>query len=205
MRVGIENLGAVFALCLLVVSPTAVFAINTKIDPASSWCIIEPVARDISATFQFRVTHGGKLDINVQLFDEQNHLLESWAAASEGSKVIKGDAVNTKFKVCFDNSMARFTPKWVSFSFHHGQHPSAAKVEHLDPIEKQIEVLSSRIDDLENTQRRLRESEKNHRATVEDANERVLLWAVFEVVALFGMGVFQIYFLKRFLERKTSV
>lgn len=193
------------AAMLLWCLPITTDALNTKIDAASSWCFIEPVARDVSATFQFTVTHGGKQDINAQVFDESHRLLDSWTLASSGKYVVKGDAANSKFKVCFDNSMARFTPKWVSFSFHHGQHPAAAKVEHLDPVEKQIQTLAARIDELQNTQIRLRESEKNHRASAEDANERVLLWAVFETVALFGMGVFQIYFLKRFLERKTSV
>jgi p24 family protein beta-1 len=189
---------------ILLVVPSA-FAMSTKIDAATSWCFTEPVARDVTATFQFAVTHGGKLDINAQIYDESHRLLDSWTLATTGKYVAKGDASNNKFKVCFDNSMARFTPKWVSFSFHHGPHPAAAKVEHLDPIEKQIETLAARIDDLQNTQLRLRESEKNHRATIEDSNERVLLWAVFETVALFGMGIFQIIFLKRFLERKTSV
>lgn len=193
----------VVAVSLSLVSPT--HALNTKIDAASAWCFTEPVARDITAVFQFHVRHGGKQDINAQIFDEGNHLLESWSLATQGTRSVRGDATNTKFKVCFDNTMSRFTPKWVNFYFHHNQHPAAAKVEHLDPIEKQIQALATRIDDLQNTQVRLRESEKNHRATVEDANERVLLWAVFEVVALFGMGIFQIYFLKRFLERKTSV
>ena len=200
MRVALPLLLLLLGVCIDTTS-----AINTKVDAASSFCFVEPVARDITATFQFKVTHGGKLDINAQIYDESSRLLESWNLASWGQHVVKGDASNSKFKVCFDNSMARFTPKWVSFSFHHGQHPAAAKVEQLDPIERQVQTLAARIDDLQNTQIRLRESEKNHRATVEDANERVLVWAVFETVALFGMGIFQIYFLKRFLERKTSV
>jgi hypothetical protein len=190
---------------VLVLLLSAVAALNTKVDPLSEWCFIEPVGRDIPATFQFRVTHGGKLDIDATLYDESGRALESWKSQSEGHHQVKGDAVNSKFKVCFSNSMARFTPKWVSFYFHHGQHPAAARKEHLDPIESQIRVLSRRIDDLQNAQVRLRNAEKNHRATVEDANERILLWSVFEVVALFGMGIFQIYFLKRFLERKTTI
>jgi hypothetical protein len=194
------------AACLLVLllALHSAQALTTKVDPLSSLCITEPVDRDIELTMQFRVSAGGKLDIDASVFDESGRLLHGWKLATEGQYKVKGDPQNRKFKICFDNHMARFTPKWVDFYLHHGQHPSAVKVDQLDPVERQIEQLKTNIDDLVNVQQRLRVAEKNHRATIEDANERVLLWSVFEIVALFGMGIFQIYFLKRFLERKTS-
>ena len=195
----------ILAVILLVVAYVpAAEAMTTKVEPLSNFCVTEPVDRDIEVTLNFRVTAGGKLDIDASVFDESGRLLHGWKLAGEGEYKMKGDPQNRKFKICFDNHMARFTPKWVDFYLHHGQHPSAVKLEQLDPVERQIETLKTNIDDLVNVQQRLRVAEKNHRATIEDANERVLLWSVFEIVALFGMGTFQIYFLKRFLERKTS-
>lgn len=196
---------AVRLLILLTLLVASSFALNTKVDPLSSFCFYEPVERDVTATFQFRVTHGGKLDINAVVYDESGQSLQNWHLATTGELVLKGGALNTKFKICFDNTMARFTPKWVNFYVHHGQHPAAAKRTDLDPIEKQIADLAVRVDGLQNAQQRLRDIEKDHRATVEDANERVLLWSVFQIVTLVGMGLFQVQLLKRFLEKKTTI
>lgn len=190
-----------FAAALFI---TCAHCMQTKIDAATTFCVTEPVDRDIEMTFQFTVTAGGKHDIDATIFDGSGRLLQGWKTATSGEHKVKGDPQNKQFRICFDNTVARFTPKWVEFYFHHGQHPSAVKVESLDPIERSIETLKNNMDELNVVQQRLRSSEKNHRATVEDANERVLLWSVFETIALFGMGIFQIFFLKRFLERKTS-
>lgn len=191
--------------CVAVLLLQLCSALTTKIDALSQECFVEKVERDVPMSFQFKVTAGGKKDLDVSVYDQSGRTLQQWKAATEGHYSVRGDAVNTLFKYCFSNEMARFTPKWVNFYFHHGPHPSAAKPEQLDPIERQIEKLRADIDDLANAQQKLRVAEHDHRNTIEDANERVLLWSVFEIIALFGMGIFQIFFLKRFLEKRTSV
>ena len=42
-------------------------------------------------------------------------------------------------------------------------------------------------------------------AAIETTNVRMLYWSMFEVFVLITMGFFQIYYLKRFLEVKSSV
>jgi hypothetical protein len=185
---------------------TVANAMTTKIDGASSFCVTEKLVKDQPLTFQFRVVAGGKLDLNVAIYDERDNIVTDWKLATEGNKHLIGDAASSKYKFCFDNTMARFTPKWVHFNLHKA--PSvgnAAKKEDLDPIEKRIHELRDKIFALQDSQSELKVQERNTRSTLEDANDRVLLWAIFEIVALFGMGLVQVYLLKRFLERKSTV
>ena len=193
---------ALMALALMI-SQTA--ALNTKIEARTEVCFKEHVGRDIPLSFQFKVTAGGKLDIDVSVYDASGHRLNHWNGATEGHFNVRGDSQNNHFRFCFNNEVARFTPKWVNFYLHQGPPPSAAKAKDLDPIEVQIKKARDALDTFQQEQYKLRSAEHDHRNTVEDINERMLLWSVFEGLALFGMGIFQIFFLKRFLEVKTSV
>ena len=196
---------------LLIVVAVAVLALSsvegltTKVEPRSRACFTEEVQPEVPLSFQFQVTAGGKLDVNCDVYDSSGRKLHSWTQATEGHYNAHGDRANNKFKFCFGNEMAAFTPKWVNFHLIKGHHPSAAKKDQLDPIEKQIEELTKEIDGLAALQMQLRQTEHDHRNTIEDANERVLLWSVFEVIALFVMGLFQVFFVKRFLEVRATV
>lgn len=192
-------------LTVLLVCATCALGLTTKIEPKSRVCFTEEVEPDIPLAFSFQVTAGGKLDINADIYDGSGRKLQNWALAKEGTYNARGDRSNGKFKFCFGNEMAAFTPKWVNFHLLKGHHPFAAKRDQLDPIEKQIDALSAEIDHLAEIQLKLRQTEHDHRNTIEDANERVLLWSIFEIIALAVMGLFQVFFVKRFLEVRATV
>lgn len=180
-------------------------AITTKVDAMSEFCFREDVGKDIPLRFNFKVTAGGKLDIDAAVYDGSGRKLHSWQGATEGHYDVRGDASNTKYRFCFSNKMARFTPKWVAFFTHKGVHPNVANVEHLDPIEKQILELNEKMGLLRDAHDKLKVEERDHRSTIEDGNERVWLWSGLEAFSLLFMGVLQVFFLKRFLEVRSSV
>ena len=68
-----------------------------------------------------------------------------------------------------------------------------------------VHSLFEKIQMVKGIQQTLHYQEKDHRATVEDANERVLLWSVLQVVGFLVVSGAQIYLLKRFLENKRPV
>ena len=192
-------------LCLLCCLFPFATALVTKIEAKTEVCFTEYIGRDIPLSFTFQVTAGGKLDLDVTIYDATGRKLTGWTEATEGHYNLRGDAANPKFKFCFSNLMARFTPKWVNFYFHKGQHPAVAKPQDLDPVERSIMQLSQQLDKVVADQAEMRRSEHDHRNTIEDVNERMLLWSVFECVALLVAGGFQLFFLKRFLEVRSSV
>jgi hypothetical protein len=192
-----------FVLVVLLVSGAA--AVTTKVEPLGEFCFREDVDEKVPLTFNFKVTAGGKLDIDAAVYDGSGRVLNSWTAVSEGQYDVRGEKSNTKFRFCFSNKMARFTPKWVSFNTHRGVHPNVANKEHLDPIEKKIDELTEKMEQVRTLHDQLKVEERNHRATIEDGNERVWLWSGLQAFSLLFMGLIQVFFLKRFLEVRSSV
>jgi len=181
-------------------------ALTTKVLAREKECYTETIAKNVQVSFQFQVTAGGQLDIDASLSDaESGGILEQWKGAKEGQHIVQpNDDVKT-FTLCFDNYMARFTPKWVNFYIYKWRNPNVAKVGDLDPVEKAILKLNEQLGDLQDEQRSLRTTEHQHRDTIEVTSERLLYWSVFEAVVLVLMGSFQMYYLKRFLEVRSSV
>ena len=190
---------------ILLLSATSALAVTTKISAGDTFCVTERVDKEVPLSFRFTVTAGGKLDVDVDIFDSQGSSIQSWKLATEGTYNLRGDAANNKFKFCFSNAMSRWTPKWVNFVVRKGVHPGVAPRERVDPIETQILGLSNKVNDLRDAHDALKVSEHDHRNTIEDVNERVLLWSVVQTIVLIVMGVIQIMFIKRFLEVRSTV
>jgi hypothetical protein len=178
--------------------------LTLKIEPRTEECFVEEASKGSAATLQFQVTAGGLLDIDVSIYNTDGSLLKSWSVATEGKHTWTPET-DGKYKFCFGNQMARWTPKWVSFYLSQGVNPNLAKIEHIDPIERTIMELSDGLTELQEEQKYLRSVERVHRETIETTNVRMLYWSMFEVFVLITMGFFQIYYLKRFLEVKSSV
>lgn len=198
----------VVASVLAVVSSSSiggVDAVTTKVSAGEQFCVVERVEKEVALSFRFRVTAGGKLDLDVDITDSNGGAVQQWRLATEGTHTVRGDSQNTFFKFCFSNTMARWTPKWVNFFIHKGIHPAVAPRDRVDPIENNIMRLSGKIQEMRDAHDELKIAEHDHRNTVEDVNERVLLWTVIQTVVLVTMGVIQIFFIKRFLEVKTTV
>eukprot|EP01065_Artemidia_motanka_P052664 TRINITY_DN9575_c0_g1_i1.p1 TRINITY_DN9575_c0_g1~~TRINITY_DN9575_c0_g1_i1.p1 ORF type:complete len:197 (+),score=69.59 TRINITY_DN9575_c0_g1_i1:76-666(+) len=190
------------AAALLLLCP-AVLGLGLKVEPKTEECFTLVVKRTQPVTFNFQVTAGGKLDIDCKLFDSNDQEIRTWNVASEGRHHWPA-ATSGEAKVCFSNLMSRWTPKWVSFYFTAGHDPNAARLEHLDPIESTIQLVTEGLEELQVEQRSMRAQERVHRDSIEDTNSRILWWSVFESVLMFFVGVVQVRHLKKFLEVKPA-
>eukprot|EP00667_Euglena_gracilis_P021413 EG_transcript_23447 len=179
-------------------------SLTIKIESRSEECFTEEATKGTSLTLQFQVMAGGLLDIDTVITGPSGEVLKKWGAATEGKHNWTAEH-DSKYKICFSNMMARWTPKWVSFFVSSATNTNLAKIEHIDPIEKTIMELSESLTALQEEQKYLRSVERVHRETIESTNVRMLYWSLFEVFVLVTMGMFQIYYLKRFLEVKSSV
>eukprot|EP01010_Urceolus_cornutus_P001138 NODE_1657_length_804_cov_191.717881_g1288_i0.p1 GENE.NODE_1657_length_804_cov_191.717881_g1288_i0~~NODE_1657_length_804_cov_191.717881_g1288_i0.p1 ORF type:complete len:196 (-),score=27.29 NODE_1657_length_804_cov_191.717881_g1288_i0:98-685(-) len=178
--------------------------LTLKIEPRSEECFSEEVTKGAQLTLQYRVTAGGFLDVDVAITSPDKTLLKVWPVSTEGKHQWNAE-LDGKYRVCFANTMARFTAKWISFYYSQGMNPNLAKIEHIDPIERTIMELSDGLSELQDEQKYLRSGDGVHRETIDSINVRMLYWSIFEVFVLLTMGLFQIYYLKRFLEVKASV
>ncbi|AIO00690.1 hypothetical protein LPMP_311020 [Leishmania panamensis] len=104
----------------------------------------------------------------------------------------------------FDNSNTLFTSKNVNFDIRTSLPADyAIDSSKLDPIEQKIRALSGSMQHLKTLQISIRNQQRDHRLTVENANTQVLWWSFFQVLAFLIMLSLQLYLLKRLLEKKT--
>eukprot|EP00756_Hemistasia_phaeocysticola_P003870 Hpha_TRINITY_DN12499_c0_g1::TRINITY_DN12499_c0_g1_i1::g.42668::m.42668/K20347/TMED2, EMP24; p24 family protein beta-1 len=178
--------------------------LSLKVEPGTEDCFTLGVKRSQHVTFSFQCVAGGKLDIDARVLDSNQQELKAWSLASDGrhywTAATQGDA-----QVCFSNKMSRWTPKWVSFYLVAGSDPSAARIEHLDPIEQTIKTVVDGLDELQVQQRGMRALERVHRDTIDDTNSRILMWSIFQALLLFIVGIVQVRHVKRFLEVKSTI
>ncbi|KAH9600897.1 GOLD domain [Trypanosoma melophagium] len=195
-------------ILLLLLCLPAVNAVSTALEVGDVFCLQEPVPPQSAITFQFQLRRHFKEgeEIDVLLTDQDGKEIKRWNNAAGGIyDVYAHDGVRL-LNACFDNAKGRSSVRFVDFHFrYHVDYSTVAKVTELDPIERNVEAIAVEMRSLQELQMQLRTQQKEHRSTVEEANERLLMWSVFQVIALVGMSLFQLYFLKRFLERKSFV
>eukprot|EP01013_Petalomonas_cantuscygni_P037438 TRINITY_DN68272_c0_g1_i1.p2 TRINITY_DN68272_c0_g1~~TRINITY_DN68272_c0_g1_i1.p2 ORF type:complete len:198 (+),score=46.19 TRINITY_DN68272_c0_g1_i1:116-709(+) len=195
---------AIFTLAALAASLSLTDALTLVLDAKSRECFTQNVDSNQATTVQFQVTSGGLLDIDATITGVDGHEVKAWTSATEGKfHYVAPSAGNVV--VCFSNEQHRWNAKYISFFIINGHPAGAAKMEHLDPIERAIVDLSQAVHDLQSEQMFLRTVEHVHRETVEKTHDRILHWGFFELLVLLVMVGFQVYFLKRFLEIRDFV
>jgi hypothetical protein len=155
----------------------------------------------------FNVAAGGFLDIDVRVYGPDGKVVYEQERQTDGSFQFVATAAG-EYRLCFGNTMSTVTGKTVSFHLYVGnalaQH-HAAKKEHLNPLENSILKLSEHLHAVRDAQEYAKVRERTCRNTTESTNERVMWWSILETISLFAVGAFQIYQLRRFLEKKQTV
>lgn len=192
-------------LALLLACTYSAHALTTTVLAGEVLELSEVAPAETVVTFQFQVANDDG-DIKAYIKDGDGKMLHDFGTAREGLFAVEARDVPKRMVVYFDNSGSRFYQKSVNFYFRQTINQNyVATGTQLDPIETKVRALLDTVESMKAVQVMLRTEQKEHRATVEDANERVLVWTVFQVAALIVMSTFQLYFLKRFLEKKSFV
>jgi len=79
-----------------------------------------------------------------------------------------------------------------------------AKREHLSDLELEVRRLNDKVQDVINEQKYQRDRESHFRDTSESSNGRVMWWAVFQMTVLIVAGVWQVFYLRDFLQKKKN-
>ncbi|KAG5472003.1 hypothetical protein CUR178_02668 [Leishmania enriettii] len=192
----------VFLVCF---APMLSAALTTAIDAGENFVITESVGAGELLHFQFVLHPDFLFPISIKDRGTDTEL-QRWDDSSYGAFALPVSDKPRVIAISFDNSNTLFTSKNVNFDVRTSMDISyAVDASKLDPIEQKIQMLSSSMQRLKTLQVSIRNQQRDHRATVERANERVLLWSVFQVVVFLFMLSFQLFMLKRLLEKKTYV
>ncbi|EDW62411.1 transmembrane emp24 domain-containing protein 3 [Drosophila virilis] len=171
-------------------------------------CFYEEIKRNTSAYFEFQVSAGGQLDVDVVLKDPQNQIIYSLNRATFDSHQFIAETTGV-YTACFSNKFSAFSHKIVYVDFQVGEEPALPGVDEHATVLTQMETSSQAIHKALNdildaqTHHRLREAQGRKRA--EDINQRVMVWASLETATVILIGLIQILVLRNFFtDRKPS-
>eukprot|EP01095_Lingulamoeba_sp_RSL-Kostka_P005597 TRINITY_DN16_c0_g1_i1.p1 TRINITY_DN16_c0_g1~~TRINITY_DN16_c0_g1_i1.p1 ORF type:complete len:221 (+),score=67.93 TRINITY_DN16_c0_g1_i1:55-717(+) len=196
-------------------------ALTLQVEPKSQECFYKDfdIGKDVKVSYS--VVRGGLLDINFRVKYEGD---PSNNNAAKGQIVYETLHFENKaegfyqfktlesgvYSFCFDNEMARFTAKVVSFKIL-GQDRFGSEVlerddddlsEHFDPMERSARKISDELELLEMHQEYMIQRELRHSMTQNNTNSRIFWFSFLECTVLIGMSLFQIYYIKKFFELK---
>eukprot|EP00090_Calanus_glacialis_P042227 TRINITY_DN74961_c0_g1_i1.p1 TRINITY_DN74961_c0_g1~~TRINITY_DN74961_c0_g1_i1.p1 ORF type:complete len:223 (+),score=40.73 TRINITY_DN74961_c0_g1_i1:134-802(+) len=168
-------------------------------------CFHEIIEKDTESTLEFQVVTGGHYDVDVILTDPTRNVLYKqikkqydsfqWTAEKTGEYI-----------ACFSNEFSTFSHKLVYIDFQVGDEDPLPGLEAAQEPLTQMESSAREIHENLNavidyqTHHRLRETSGRHRA--EDLNERIMIWSIFVTVAIFMVGLGQVFVLKSFFSEK---
>lgn len=72
-------------------------------------------------------------------------------------------------------------------------------------LEDEVRKLADNVQSIKNEQAYIVIRERIHRNTAESTNARVKWWSLFQIGVVAANSLFQIYYLKRFFEVKSTV
>ena len=195
----------VSALTVLWLAALTASAILTSVGPREVFTVSEVVPRGHFVMFTFQLNPDYLLAVSIDDRDS-GAVLREWKDRASGVMNISPSDKKRVLRFNFNNANSMLTSINVNFGIRLVEDADySLDWEQLDPIEKMVHSLFEKIQMVKGIQQTLHYQEKDHRATVEDANERVLLWSVLQVVGFLVVSGAQIYLLKRFLENKRAV
>ncbi|KPA78939.1 hypothetical protein ABB37_06003 [Leptomonas pyrrhocoris] len=192
-------------LTALLLCTVSAYAVSTTVEPGQVFVAEEVVQPGYILMFSFQLDPDYLFTVSVK--DRNTGIvLHWWRDEVSGAVSIPSSTTKQVYHAVFDNSNSVLTSKYVNFELRAVQDPEHdVDKELVDPIEVKIGTLMAKVHKMKSLQQTMRYQQSSHRATVEDANERVLLWSILQVVGFLAACGGQMYMLKLFLERKRTI
>ncbi|KIP01735.1 hypothetical protein PHLGIDRAFT_96735 [Phlebiopsis gigantea 11061_1 CR5-6] len=185
----------------LLVWPAIVTSHMIEVSAGKKECFFEDLHINDKMTVTYQVGGGGHLDIDFWLADPEGHAMHKHIKQSTGTVSITSEK-DGRHEYCFSNQMSTVVDKLVSFNVH-----GVIYVDYDDtvaPIEREIRTLANGLTSVKDEQEYIVVRERTHRNTAESTNERVKWWSVAQVIILFAVVAWQVYYLKSFFEVKRA-
>ncbi|CDK26669.1 unnamed protein product [Kuraishia capsulata CBS 1993] len=185
-----------------------VVAHNVVLPSRGKQCFFETLKTndELSVTFQVgnRVAEATEqLEADFWISSPSGQLLEKLSDASHGEITIRAKEAG-KYEYCFSNERSTLSTKDVTFNVH-----GVVYVDVNDPssdnLDRSVRKLLELVYDVKNEQGYLVVRERTHRNTAESTNSRVKYWSAIQLIVVILNSVFQVLYLKRFFEVKTTV
>ncbi|XP_055385128.1 transmembrane emp24 domain-containing protein 7 [Condylostylus longicornis] len=171
-------------------------------------CFYEMIQKNTTAFLEFQVSAGAHLDVDVTLTDPKGKVIYEQQRQTFDSHQFVAEITGV-YKACFSNKFSSFSHKLVYVDFQVGEEQPLPGIDEHVTVLTQLETSSQNIHKSLNqildaqTHHRLREAQGRKRA--EDLNERVLVWAFVETLAILVIAITQILVLKNFFSDRKPI
>ena len=208
-------------LLLVLTFSTVECGLTRQVEPKISECYFYDVTRGEKLTVRYEVTRGGLLDIifDVKFNGNQIHNEKHFSTEAPG-KFSHEASSDGQFKICFDNTMSRWTAKVVDFDIFVGdihefrtnkESPDKLKMsemllsEDLKALETEADRITGQLDKTVRSQKFLLNREKRHRELSDNNNSRALSMAFLEAGILMGISVIQVWLVRRMFQNRSAM
>jgi hypothetical protein len=194
-------------------------ALTFQVNAREEMCFFEDMEANMPLNMEFEVIRGGLLDIHLKISDPSDTIIFEKMAffnrPDETMNVAEGRiSVSTKdagaYKICFDNTMSKFTAKVVSFYVvssvkPHSSHADAATLAHLGPIVDSVIAISDKLDVVESMQYQMRIREKVGHDTLDVNYSRGTLLFIIETIVLIVLSVLKSSTIMQWFSNRQNV
>lgn len=155
------------------------------------------------------VLKGGLLDILVEVSDPDGQkVLSRMYFEGKGPNHIPFVADKAgDYEICFNNEMARWTSKMVSFKAvikAKASNTDAVKPEDVSVLEQKLGELQETLVQIMEQQQHFKDRESSHSSTLQSTQNRITYYSLFESAILVALSAVQIYFVKKWFDSPSS-
>ncbi|GJJ78613.1 p24 family protein delta-1 [Entomortierella parvispora] len=181
-------------------------------------CVSHYVDDETDVVVKIMVGNGVHQKVSVEITDDSEHLNQMW-----GKDNLSGELSRASFQTkqagdiiaCFTNVLSDDVnpdPRYfrnVDVDFDIGSetkdYDALAKAEKLKPMEMELRKMEDMVQDIIENMEHLQQREERMRNTNESTNARVQWFSTLTMVVLVTLGVWQIFYLKRFFRKKRLI
>lgn len=183
-----------------------------QVEPKTEECVYEEMSATQEFKMDYEVTRGGLLDIKLRIMDPNDQIIQEKMAffnkqVENQGRVLFVSAIPGTHKICFDNTMSRWTAKVVSFHVKTGQDvekkPGLATTEHLGTLVDSVIKVADELNSIEQIQHVHRIISQSQRDGAENRNSRVMWLSILESFILVSISVFQLRYIKQWFSDRN--
>lgn len=162
-------------------------------------------------SFYFAVQAGGDFDIDYYATNPHGQIILEGTRERQGDFAFTAEYIG-EYKFCFSNDMSTVTDKLIDFEIavEHDVRPEmpvkpGVGAEETSGIEESVLKLSSQVSQMSRTQKYFRTREHRNMSTVQSTESRIFWFALLESCAMITMSGLQVFIVRTFFSRRSSV
>uniref|UniRef100_A0A7S3D8Z3 GOLD domain-containing protein n=1 Tax=Palpitomonas bilix TaxID=652834 RepID=A0A7S3D8Z3_9EUKA len=180
-------------------------------NPRESNCVYEDHSLDTLVKGEFKSTkEPAGVMLSIEVLSPSGHKMYSKKDVQTG-KFSYTTVEEGTHSICFITStkhpvVGTTQKKRIYFTIAAGaaanDYKELAKVEHLDPVAVELRRMEDSLAELLNDVTEMKVREMRHRDTNESTNTRVVVFSLFSMSVMIGVGVWQVMYLKSYFKAK---